>query len=84
MLLPAAPIGWGQRIRCFGGWLRYIFQVGKWKRIAACTLRGAGISDGFLKAPEAKKPAERRSVGAASADSIAPKRELAASAGSLR
>lgn len=84
MLLPAAPIGRGERLRCFGGWLRYIFQFGKWKRIAVCTLRGAGISDGLLEAPEVKKPAEKRSVGAVSADSIAPKRELASSAVSMR
>jgi glycosyltransferase involved in cell wall biosynthesis len=84
MLLPAAPIGWGQRVRCFGGWLQYVFQIGKWKRIALCTLRGTGISDGLLEAPESKKTPAKRSVGAVSTDSSAPQRELASSVGSMR
>jgi glycosyltransferase involved in cell wall biosynthesis len=84
MLLPAAPIGWSQRCRCFGGWLRYVFQVGKWKRIAQCAWRGSGISDGLLDAPETQKTRPKRSAGAGPADSSAPNRELASPAGSVR
>ena len=58
MLLPTAPISHLDRIRCFGVWCRYVFQVSKWKRIAVNTLRDVGIHDGYLRLPNAKPAAE--------------------------
>jgi hypothetical protein len=58
LLLPSAPISWSERLRCLAVLVRYVFQVGKWKRITVNTLRGTGITDGYLHVPETKSAAE--------------------------
>jgi glycosyltransferase involved in cell wall biosynthesis len=45
MLLPAASMSWIERLRCLGVFVRYVFQVRKWKRIFVNTLRDAGVND---------------------------------------
>ncbi len=57
LLLPAAPISFLDRLKCFGVLLRYIFQVRKWKRIFVNTVRDVGITDGYLKLPQTKSAA---------------------------
>ncbi|HEY2826906.1 MAG TPA: glycosyltransferase family 2 protein [Pirellulales bacterium] len=54
LLVPAAPIGWIDRLRCLGVWWRYVFQVGKWKRIFVNTVRDVGITDGYVQLPQSK------------------------------
>jgi glycosyltransferase involved in cell wall biosynthesis len=50
-LLPAAPVGLLERVRCLGVLLRYVFQIGKWKRIVKNTMQDVGIHDGYLQLP---------------------------------
>ncbi len=57
LLLPAAPISFLDRLKCFGVLVRYILQVSKWKRIFVNTVRDVGITDGYLKLPQTKSAA---------------------------
>lgn len=57
-LLASAPISHLDRIRCFGVWCRYVFQVSKWKRIVVNTLRDVGINDGYLRLPNTQPATE--------------------------
>ena len=52
----STPIGWKQRLACFAVLVRYLFQVGKWKRILVNTLRDSSISEGSFVAPKVKHP----------------------------
>ncbi len=58
LLIPAAPIGMAQRVRCLGVLARYVLQVSKWKRIVVNTLRDTSMTDGYLHVPETKQPAK--------------------------
>ena len=43
-----ADLSVGQRSRCFGVLLRYLFQVNKWKGIVARAFRGMGNGGGYI------------------------------------
>jgi glycosyltransferase involved in cell wall biosynthesis len=47
----STPIGWSQRLACFAALVRYLFQVGKWRRIIVNAMRDASISERSLVAP---------------------------------
>lgn len=50
-----SPISWGQRMRCLGVFLRFMFQMRKWKRIIIHTMNDTGMAKGLLVTPESKK-----------------------------
>jgi glycosyltransferase involved in cell wall biosynthesis len=74
LLLPAAPIGWFNRLRCGGVLVRYIFQTNKWKRIFVNALRDVGINDGYLQVsqPEANPDEGELIADSANCRSSAP------------
>ncbi|HEY2881362.1 MAG TPA: glycosyltransferase family 2 protein [Pirellulales bacterium] len=70
------PLTLSDRLRCCGVLARYVFQIGKWKRIMRGAWRGLGMWDGSLSVPgaEAKQEAPARPVDEYTLKSAEPAR----------